>query len=101
MIIIEAFREDEPMTPEQKSNPFAAQAEANRAEAALLERIETQMRRETILFRVILIGLAVLSAVVIIWRNAAGGLGSIPMDVILIGMVWAIIAIQWRNDARN
>ncbi len=83
------------MTPAQiANNPFARRAE-------LLRRVEKQEARETVLFRVVLIALALVGAWLIWLRNSYAGGQALGVDAILIAAYWAFIAIKLRDDIRN
>ena len=83
------------MTTDQvRRNPWAAEAE-------LLRRIARQERIDTIVFRAILIVLAIGGSALIVWRNIQGGWGAAGTDIALVGMYLTVIALTWRNDARG
>ena len=82
-------------TPTQiRRNVFAREAE-------LLRRIETQQRHETIVFRALLVLLAVVGAWLIWLRNSYAGTIAIPTDIILVAMYWTFIGTKLRDDFRS
>jgi len=83
------------MTPAQvRRNPYAR-------EAALLRRIERQERVETVLYRSLLVILAVGGTWLLWWKDSYAGWRALPSDIFIIGTYLGFIAIKFRDDFRN